>query len=216
MKPFFYVLIISIFTLFYNDNCKVKIPELNKKYKGECKKKLAHGYGVASGEKDSYEGEFKKGLPHGNGTYKWGNGNIYKGSWLKGLMDGEGELLIIEKSGAENIKKGFFKKGEYLGKYKQPYKVILESGIRKIDFQESAISQNEVKITVHSNGRKINPNILITDTNNTTIENRNGKVLTNVIFPLKRVLVSFKVDSFSYKAIFDIYKKGNWEVVISL
>lgn len=208
---------LTIITSFYKDNCEVKIPELNKRYEGECRKGLADGAGKAWGEKDCYEGVFKKGFPHGQGIYKRHNGYIYIGEFSKGRMDGRGELFLKDVSGKDSIiKKGYFEKGNYIGEYKQSYKVLLESAIRKIDFRENSINQDEVRITVNSNGKKITPNLTITDVNNTIIENRNGTVLINTVFPLKRVNISFQVNSFSYKTIFDIYKKGNWEVIISL
>lgn len=220
MKLFFKIILFIVCTSFSgitinNDDCKVLLPELSKKYQGECKKGLAHGFGKAWGETDYYEGNFKKGLPDGYGTYIWGNGSKYIGDFSKGLMDGAGELRIKGASEEEH-KKGYFKKGEYIGEYKYPYKVISNLGIRKIDFREDKVTANEVRITVYSNGQKITPNLSISDDNNTTVENRNGAVLTNVIFPLKRVQVSFQVETFSYKAVFDIYKKGNWEVSLFL
>ena len=210
-------ILLFVFTLSVNaQDCKVKLPELSGKYEGECKKGYANGNGKAWGATDYYEGQFKKGLPYRYGIYKWGNGSVYEGNFSKGLMDGEGELILNDTSGKKEIKKGFFKKGKYLGLYKRPYKVVSQQGIRTINFQENPIKQNEVRITIFSDGIKIEPLLSINDTNNTIVENRNGTVLSNVNFPLKRVDISFQVDSFSYKAVFDIYKEGNWEVIISL
>lgn len=210
-------MLILVFTLSaYGTDCKVKLPELSGKYEGDCKKGLADGNGKAWGETDYYEGVFKKGLPHGYGIYKWGNGNLYQGNFSKGYMDGEGELISIDPSGKKEIKKGFFKKNVYLGEYKYPYKIISQQGVKNINFQEVSINQNEVRITIYSNGTKITPQLTLSDINNTVVENRNGVVLVNAQFPLKRVDISFQVDSFSYKVIFDIYKKGSWEVILSL
>jgi len=216
MNKLLYTFLLVFSISAYSSDCKVKLTELSEKYEGECKKGYAHGKGKAWGKTDFYEGEFKKGLPHGYGIYKWANGNTYHGNFSKGHMDGEGKLTSTRPSGEKEIKKGFFKKGKYLGTYKIPYKVISQQGIRTINFQENSLNQNEVRVTIYSNGIKITPSLQIIDTNNTRTENRNGTILTNVIFPLKRVDVSFNVDSFSYKAVFDIYKEGNWEVIISL
>ncbi|MDO5979181.1 hypothetical protein [Flavivirga spongiicola] len=217
-------LLICAFSLFtsYNtvnkiaQDCKVKLEAINKKYEGDCKKGYAHGFGKAWGASDYYEGKFHKGLPHGEGSYTWENGNTYVGNFSKGLMDGKGVLTLKGLSGKETIKKGFFKKGKYLGVYERPYKVISQTGIRTIKFRENSIKQNEVRITVYKDGQIITPSFTITDLNNTPVENRNGTVLTNVVFPLKRVDLSFNVDTFTYKAIFEIYKESNWEVTLSL
>ncbi len=50
--------------------------ELAGKYEGELKKGLAHGLGTAIGL-DAYTGHFSKGLPESEGTYTFGNGDIY-------------------------------------------------------------------------------------------------------------------------------------------
>eukprot|EP01063_Lacrimia_lanifica_P005833 TRINITY_DN13520_c0_g1_i1.p1 TRINITY_DN13520_c0_g1~~TRINITY_DN13520_c0_g1_i1.p1 ORF type:complete len:476 (+),score=178.74 TRINITY_DN13520_c0_g1_i1:158-1585(+) len=40
-----------------------------------------------------YEGELnKKGQPHGTGTAKWGNGNVYTGTWCNGAQHGAGKF----------------------------------------------------------------------------------------------------------------------------
>ncbi len=221
MMKYLLICTFALFTLYIPinnalQNCKVKLEAINKKYEGDCKKGYAHGFGKAWGASDFYEGNFRKGLPHGEGSYTWGNGNIYVGNFSKGLMDGQGVLTLIGASGKEDVKKGFFKKGEYIGIYEKPYKVISQTGIRTIKFRENNIQQNEVRITVYKDGQIITPSISITDINNTPVENRNGTVLTNVVFPLKRVDLSFSVDSFTYKVIFEIYKKNDWEVTLSL
>jgi hypothetical protein len=213
------IVMLSLSHISYADNdCKVLNPNINKKYEGECKKGQANGEGKAWGETDYYEGNFRKGLPHGHGIYTWGNGTIYKGNFVKGKMDGKGELLSILPSGKQEIQKGYFKKNEYIGEYKNPYKVISKQGIRKITFRENKVGDiNEVRIRVYSDGKLLQSNLEIIDMNNTTTENRGeGITLTNVQFPLKRVEVSFSSGTFSHQITFEIYKKGNWEVIISV
>lgn len=39
---------------------------------------------------DLFNGSWKKGLPFGYGVYEFTNGDVYKGAWLNGLMDGRG------------------------------------------------------------------------------------------------------------------------------
>jgi hypothetical protein len=214
-----FILIFSLSMAYAGDDGKkVSDPNLNQKYEGKSKRGLAHGKGKAWGAKDSYEGSFKKGLPHGHGIYKWGNGNMYEGNFVKGKMEGEGELISILPSGEKETHKGYFKKGKYIGKYKNPYKVISKQGIRKVQFRENSINGiNEVRIMAYADGRLIDGELTITDMNNSMVENSGeGSVLTNIQFPLKRVEVTFKNGVFSYRLVFDIYKKGNWEVIISV
>ena len=201
-------------------DCQVKLKAINKSYKGGCKKNLAHGQGEASGEKDAYTGNFKKGYPHGPGSYTWGNGNTYQGDFVKGKMEGKGTLKIVNVSGEIEIQKGYFKNNEYIGEYKTPYNVTSLQGIRKIDFQESneaTGNTNDVKIKIYLNGALINPPVTVLDINNTYVENRNDMtILRNALFPLKNVDISFTSGAFSYRAIFEIYQKGNWAVSLFL
>lgn len=198
-------------------DCTVKLKDIAKSYKGACKKKLAHGHGEATGEKDTYTGSFKKGYPHGLGAYTWGNGNTYEGNFVKGKMDGKGILKIIKKTGDVAIQKGYFKKGKYIGEYESPYKLISRQGIRKVDFQESSGSVGDIRIQIVENGTVINPGTVIKDLNNTFVEHRNNMtILRNAQFPLRNVELSFTQGAFSYQVAFEIYKKGAWEVIISL
>lgn len=71
------------------EDCTVRMPELQGTYQGECRRGIAHGDGIAEG-KDSYEGEFRRGWPHGEGTYTWANGDVYEGQWRNGRRQGEG------------------------------------------------------------------------------------------------------------------------------
>lgn len=201
----------------FGQKCKVKIEELNVKYEGDCKKGFAHGKGKAWGVEDFYKGAFRKGLPYGQGVYTWKNGNVYTGTFKKGKMYGKGTLVIQHASKEHEIKNGYFKNNQYLGLYIKPYKVISKQGIRRMSFNKRNVgAQNQVKIKIYKNGTLIYPRLEITDANNTRVENQNGIVLSEAIFPLKKVQISFNVDSFSCRTTFEIYEKGSWEVEISL
>lgn len=39
---------------------------------------------------DLFNGSWRKGLPNGYGVYEFTNGDVYKGAWKDGLMDGRG------------------------------------------------------------------------------------------------------------------------------
>jgi hypothetical protein len=45
--------------------------------------------------KDAYYGKKKNGLPHGFGTFTWGNGQQYSGTWREGQMNGEGTMKYL-------------------------------------------------------------------------------------------------------------------------
>ena len=47
-----------------------------------------------------------KGLKHGRGTFFFANGKIFRGTWLKGLKHGTGELKINNQ-----VIKGIWKQG---------------------------------------------------------------------------------------------------------
>ncbi|HKL67483.1 MAG TPA: hypothetical protein VJ877_06285 [Bacteroidales bacterium] len=100
--------ILSVFTYGQN-NCEVRVPELQGQYKGECKKGLAHGEGSARGEEE-YVGNFRKGLPHGFGVYFYKNGSTYIGSFKKGKRDGYG-LLNDMSSGTKVMHYGLWASG---------------------------------------------------------------------------------------------------------
>lgn len=200
-----------------SDQNKVLVKAISKKYEGEVKKGLAHGEGKAWGESDFYSGKFKKGYPHGEGVYTWGNGNVYKGEFSKGKMSGQGELFIKREIGIDSLLVGFFKDNKYIGKYKEPYKVTSEQGIRRVEFQKRAGDVDQVSIVVYSNGQQVGSGISIRDPRNTLIKNIGGSpTLTNVVFPLEQVDVSFNIGQFSYSLTFDVFEKGNWIITISV
>ncbi|MET2983702.1 MORN repeat-containing protein [Aureibaculum conchae] len=223
MRKQFFLLVLSVSFLNVvaaQSDCKVKLEAISTSYKGECKKGFAHGEGEAKGEQDSYSGKFKKGLPHGSGTYIWENGNTYKGNFVKGKMDGKGVLTIKKSEDEDEIQNGYFKKGEYIGLYAVPYKEISKREVKKVTFQEQNLNlggYNQVKIRVNFAGAIVNPQLIVTDENNSVTELINGGViLTNVKFPMKKITVSFTSNGFSSRVVFEIYKKGDWDVVIHI
>ena len=197
----------------------VKMESISLKYEGETKKGLAHGDGKAWGEADQYVGTFKKGYPNGTGVYTWGNGNVYTGEFSKGQRDGKGEFRIKRGGNLpDSIQTGYFKDDQYIGIYKEPYKIVSEGGVRNVDFQKNAGALNQVRFEVYSNGSPVPTSLLkVSDKNNTLHEEIGGTLtLTNAVFPLERVEVSFRVDKISYNLIFNLYEQGNWTVVITV
>lgn len=49
------------------------------------------------GNGDFYKGEWLKDKKHGKGFYKWENGNTYKGDWRNDKMNGKG--IFVTKIG---------------------------------------------------------------------------------------------------------------------
>jgi hypothetical protein len=85
----------------FSQTCEVDKESLKGTYTGDCKKNKAHGKGKAVGI-DTYEGEFKNGVPDGQGTYTWGNKNIFEGKFLKGLREGKGKMTMKRKGAQDS------------------------------------------------------------------------------------------------------------------
>lgn len=127
-------------------------------------------------EKKTLTKELFKGYPHGEGVYIWGNGNKYTGEYSKGERDGKGELRIKRKDNLpDSIQLGYFKDNEYIGIYKEPYKIISEGGVRNVSFDKKAGALNQLCFEVYSNGVSVSSGKLkIQDKNNTLIETIGG------------------------------------------
>ena len=119
MKKLFLPLFIIILQPSYGQDCKVSLDALAGNYSGECKNGKAEGNGKAVG-RDTYEGQFKNGLPNGTGKYTWSNGNTYEGAFSKGMQEGNG-TMIYHYTYRDSLVQGYWKKGEYAGKYIKPY-----------------------------------------------------------------------------------------------
>lgn len=129
MKIRYFLLAVILFLGYQNaySQCEVLDSKLKGEYIGGCKKGFANGDGEAHGI-DSYKGEFKKGYLHGEGVYTWANEDVYSGSFVKGKMDGYGELVTSEK-----VTKGYWKFGYYGGESKNVtvYKIINKKYVTK-------------------------------------------------------------------------------------
>lgn len=84
------ILLVAVFmasgSLYSDENAKTAA---NPCYKGNC----VNGKGEMNFPTgDVYKGTFRKGIMHGKGEMTWKNGDRYKGSWKDGKMDGRGEM----------------------------------------------------------------------------------------------------------------------------
>ncbi len=202
------------------ENCKVLLPAINKKYEGECKKGLAHGKGTAMGN-DTYTGDFKNGLPHGIGKYTWENGNVYKGHWKKGQRHGRG-VYTFQHNGQDSTLKGMWKKGEFDKVIEEkPYKVIRKMGITRYNIRKVK-DGNKVTVTLRdAQGQR--------DIKNFTFGGNNGQYFTfgnytfgydNIMFPFTGVVkyrFSGMMRNQYHDAIFEfeITKPGDYKIELS-
>ncbi len=146
-------LLLIIFSLFLfltkiiSQECIVEKAELKGTYTGDCKKGKAHGKGKAVGI-DTYEGDFRSGVPDGDGIYTFKNGDIYKGHFSKGYRDGKG-IFVYKRSGGDSTVEGFWKKDEYVGKFKDPYSIYFKSAlVTDMDVQYSKDINNQITFNV--------------------------------------------------------------------
>jgi hypothetical protein len=196
-------------------DCKVLLPRIGDKYRGECKKGLAHGKGVAQGI-DRYEGEFKKGFPEGLGVYHWADGSYYEGYFRQGLREGTGTMTFRPDS----TLRGFWKTDKYTGKAEtKQYDVIQSRYVARTSFIKSSNSPLQVKVKFTLGGA---PNTTIEDfsmTYSSGEEFRMGLVygIQNVTFP-----VNVRITYLTWNAMhtvqtnatleFNINDPGTWDV----
>lgn len=138
-------------TAFSQETCKVLLPNIASKYEGMCKKGKADGTGKAEGV-DYYAGEFKDGLPHGRGIYRWKNGDIYEGNWVKGKMEGQGSKTYKVKNRPDSIVAGFWTRDKYQGKFEKPFIIHSQTNqISRIDVRKVSETQTNKIVIELSN-----------------------------------------------------------------
>ena len=138
----------------FSQDCVVGKESLKGTYTGDCKDGKANGSGKAVGT-DTYEGQFKSGLPEGRGTYTWANGDVYTGTFSKGLRSGVGTFTFIKDDGTDSSYIGYWKKGEYRGKYDKPYLIYYTSEAVvdvSVQFRKDVFNQVTFWITNTSGG----------------------------------------------------------------
>lgn len=214
--------VFSLTTVELKPKCKVELEAISESYDGDCKKGMAEGVGTARGV-DVYAGEFKKGLPHGQGRYIWSNGNYYSGDFRKGLPEGYGEKVIKIPGQLDSLVIGYWKGGNYVGKYESAYSIGNNKNVRRVKIIKIGETPNQVQIFVTtSNGFPI-PLESITGSDSKNMKNEFTMEFMgwkNVQFPLTSGRVSYqfkKMDGVGIQdcfAEFEIFAPGSWEVYL--
>ncbi len=213
---FFFVCILRA-----QENCEVKVKELQGTYTGGCEKGKANGTGKAIGI-DIYEGEFKDGYPEGKGMYTWKDGHYYIGLFKKGKMEGKGDMYYEGASGKDSVISGYWKKDKYYGEYEKQYIVIANTTrINKIDCSLTDKKGDNIYITVHQRNGSSSPAYV---TNVSSISgfyySKNNQVQTNssltrvqqVAFPFHAIFYLSNGENAEIK----FNEKGNYDVYIDM
>ncbi|MFK5880476.1 MAG: hypothetical protein QM478_13390 [Flavobacteriaceae bacterium] len=220
-KELIFTILIVMFsgTMNSQNNCKVIEKDLIGEYEGDCKKGLAHGYGIAKGE-NMYEGEFRNGLPHGEGTMVYSTGEVYSGNWKKGIKHGNGELSF-NYYGNDSIQKGIWKNGKYHGiKKKKRYKIETKQSVQRYTIRKLNGTSNRVTINIKNDGSTYKmPNNIFGSSGN-IVKYQNSKAFENIVeFPFRcemRYVMPGKLGGSRYDVvfIFQILEPGDWLVTI--
>lgn len=236
---------VTLFTLFLHfsamsvaQECSVLEDSLKGTYEGECRKGLANGNGTAKGT-DHYTGHFKNGYPDGNGKYTWKNGDWYEGEWKKGKQNGKGTFnhRVINGQGQTETLTGYFKNGEYKGKFEKPYTTeMLTNNFTSISVKKMNTLISEITFTVKNttaggstNSQPVLPkseikNIQLVQGNyteliyDTTSQVTNRYTFRNVIYPFSAIITFERARSVQQVAIakIELNENGNWMIRVDV
>ena len=124
-------------------------------------------------------------------------------------------MVTVNEAGEREITKGYWKTGEYVGLYKESYKVFnRSSNITNIDFSMLNDTANEIRFVLFSGKQLDIDRITITPTNGlyqNLKRTGNSVILTNVEFPFRAY-----VNMPQYNFDFVINQSGNWQVRIEV
>lgn len=201
-------------------DCRVLKEEISQSYEGECKKKLAHGYGVANGDGGKYEGKFKRGLPDGQGILNYVDGSYYEGEWRNGWRDGEGKYY----HSADSILQGFWREDFYIGNYERPYKIVSQRGPVRYQFSKTNPTGNSIRFVFYRGGpnnRSDVVNLLLQNDSGIQVDNLDGYLeVKNPEFPFKgsinaTVFNRLRTSSYDIYMAYEIFEKGSWTITIN-
>ncbi len=217
--------------------CKVIPDSLQGTYSGDCRNGLADGQGTAAGT-DSYTGHFKKGYPDGQGKYTWKNGSSYEGEWKKGKQNGFGTFnRHIENENQQETITGYFKNGEYKGKFERAYNTeMLTNNFSSISVKKMNTLVSEITFTVKNstgggstNSQPVLPkseirNIQLIQGNYTELvydtasQVTNRYIFRNIIFPFSAIITFERARSVQQVAIakLELNEAGNWMIRVDV
>jgi hypothetical protein len=200
-------------------DCKVLKPEIAGSYVGSCKQGLADGMGEATGE-DFYKGEFVKGLPDGEGNYVWKNGATYKGQWKKGFRDGNG-TYSFRSSGKDSTLTGKWKNDKYVGNPNStPYVIEYRNSIGRVSCARVG-DRPYVKYKFTRNGGELNSisNLLMQGSSGSESNSTAFTGFEYVTFPFKGKVnfnapSAFQTSMLTCELRLTISEPGSWVVTI--
>lgn len=213
-----FIFLLNTPPLFSQENCKVLKPEISGKYKGECRKNLANGFGTAIGV-DVYEGNFRKGLPDGKGVYMWSTGEYYRGDWKKGMRNGIG-YYKFRYYDRDSIMFGKWSNDVFAGTVEfKRYEVNIKTGVDRYSIKKMSEVKNRVLVITYQNGMYNTgiTNFLISSSSGYETDRGQFTGFEGVKFPVE-VKVTYttwnKMRTTQYYVEFDftIYEPGDWEV----
>jgi len=216
--PAIFITFLSI-TAIGQNSCQVMKQSISGTYAGDCKKGLAHGYGLAIGL-DRYEGQFKEGLPDGKGIYTWSTGEVYTGQWKAGKRNGIGKY-IQSVNDKDSITDGQWVDDQYAGPYYPKPLIKSKEGVDRYTIHPSGGPFHRVLINIYQNGARNNgiSNLLISS--NSGYETTLGAAIgyEGITFPVNiKVMYSspnkLNTSTVYVKFEFEIFEPGDWEVNI--
>lgn len=218
-------LVFSVFLSYSQDktDCKVLLTSISGKYKGECKKGLAHGQGTAEG-KDHYTGRFKKGYPHGKGVYTWANGDVYEGSFRKGKKHGNGVLKMAEAE-KDSILEGVWENDLFVKEVQNlsgAYQVLSAQSVERYKITKKSGGLNNTIEFVFNRGGNISrqaDGMLLQGSSGASTVGFNFTGFENVLFPFECSVfyrVPNKMNSMTIEARIRIKfnEPGDWLVTL--
>ena len=219
MKKIVLLLSLNSIFLFGQQKCEVLKEDISGVYKGDCKKGMAHGRGIAQG-KNKYEGGFKKGLPNGEGMITYTDGGIFYGNWKNGLREGEGKYTKII-NGKDSVVDGVWKNDKFVGKKRtKQYEVFKKTSVSRYTIRKMGDSSKKVSIKASKKGTAVKVNIINASSGNilsrygyTYIENIHVYPFTcemRYTIPSEFGAVAVEVE-FSFR----IFEPGEWLVELN-
>jgi hypothetical protein len=198
--------------------CEVKLNQLQGEYSGQCRKGLAHGSGVAIGE-DQYGGQFRNGLPHGEGVYTWSNGDIFEGNFRRGLPHGKGKLTRII-DGEQVIMTGTWRNGEYVEPQsrQRKYQVDRQRSIDHVRITQTGQGQ-QVRVKIWRSGSPLRySNLRVINSSGNQVLQGQDIVFEHVTFPFTfslfySVTNKMRTSGMDCELQVTIIEEGNWEVI---